>query len=405
MSKVWLNIIGMGEGQIDEISLPAKVILADAKYVLGAKRLLDRVPHNEGQRLVEWQTPYKAMVEQIIDLRGEDVVILASGDANWFGIGASLLSQFSPEEFNSFPAVSSLQLAAAKMHWAMQNIDCISLHGRAVDNLHYYVQPRNRILALTSNANTLVEVAALLKQRGYEKSILSVLENLGAKNERIVSFIAKEAAAQKIDGFYVLAIDCIADIDAPILPRIAGLLDDVFCSDGQLTKREVRAISLAKLAPFPNALLWDIGAGCGSVAIEFMRAARSAKAICFERDEKRISLIEKNKIALGVPALKIIAGDALANIKNQPTPDAVFLGGGVANEKLFEACYKALKIGGRMVVNAVTIEGEKALFERHEKLGGELVKIAISTLKQTENYRMFDPKKIITQWVIVKGQN
>jgi len=405
MSKAWLNIIGMSEGGIDEISSTAKAVLLKAKYVLGAKRLLNRVPHNQGQELVEWQTPYKAMIAQIAKLRGEDVVILASGDANWFGIGASLLSQFLPEEFNSIPTVSSLQLAAAKMHWAMQNIDCISLHGRVVENLHCYVLPRNRILALTSNANTLIEVAALLKQRGFSKSILSVLENLGAKNERIISFSVDEAAAQKIGDFYVLAIDCIADIDAPILSTIAGLPDDAFCSDGQLTKQEMRAISLAKLAPYPNALLWDIGAGCGSIAIEFMRAARGAKAICFERDEKRLMVIEKNKMALGVPTLKIVAGDAFEGIKNQPIPDAIFIGGDVSNHALFEACFGVLKIGGRMVANAVTIEGEKALFEWHEKLGGELVRVAISTLKQTENYRMFDPKKTIMQWLIVKGQN
>ncbi len=401
MSRIWLNIIGLNEGEITQKEI---ALLAKAKYVLGTKRLLEKLPEIKEQELIEWQKPFAKMQQQILALRGKPTIIVATGDANWFGISSSLSSFLSLDEYISYPALSSFQLAGAKMNWALQNIDCISLHGRKVENLHKYLAPKNRILALTSDQKTLIEVAQLLEKRGFAKSNLSVLENLGANNERVTSFVASEAKQQKIDDFYVLAIDCVADENAPLLPLIAGLPDESFIHDGQLTKREMRASSLAKLAPYPNAILWDIGAGSGSIGIEFMRAAHGAKAICFERDKQRISNIEKNSLALGVPSLIIIAGDALENIKNQPAPDAIFIGGDVANEELFQSCYKALKNGGRLVANAVTLEGEQALFARHEKLGGELVRIEISYVKSAGRYRLFEPKKPVTQYLLIKGE-
>ncbi len=404
MSKIWLKIIGLSEGGIDELSPKIRAQLASAEYLLGSKRLLEKLPEIKGQKLIEWQKPFAKMQQQILALRGKPTIIVATGDANWFGISSSLSSFLSPNEYISYPALSSFQLASAKMHWALQNIDCISLHGRKVENLHKYLAPKNRILALTSNTKTLIEVANLLEERGYQNSNLSVLENLGAESERIISFEANQASQQKIADFYLLAIDCVADKNAPLLPLVAGLPDESFIHDGQLTKREVRASTLAKLAPYPNALLWDIGAGSGSIGIEFMRLARGAKSICFEKDKTRLSNIEKNALALGVPSLEIIAGDALDNLKNKPAPDAIFIGGDVANDELFQSCYKALKIGGRLVANAVTLEGEQALFERHEKLGGELVRIEISHVKSAGRYRLFEPKRPVTQYLLIKGE-
>ncbi len=404
MSKIWLKIIGLNEGGIDEFAPKVRAQLADAEYILGSKRLLEKLPKIKGQQLIEWQKPFNRMREQVLSLRGKPTIIVATGDANWFGISSSLSSFLSPDEYITYPALSSFQLAAAKMHWALQNVTCISLHGRRAENLHKYLAPKNRILALTSNAKTLMEVANLLEGRGYKNSNLSVLENLGGESESIISFEANQASQQKTADFYVLAIECVADKNAPMLPLVAGLPDESFIHDGQLTKREVRACTLAKLAPYPNALLWDIGAGNGSISIEYMRAARGAKSICFERDKKRISNIEKNALALGVPSLEIVAGDALGNIKNQPAPDAIFIGGDVANDELFQSCYKALKTGGRLVANAVTLEGEQALFARHKNWGGELVRIEISHAKFVGHYRLFEPKRPVTQYLLIKGE-
>lgn len=232
--------------------------------------------------------------------------------------------------------------------------------------------------------------------------MLTVLENLGGEDERITQFTADEADAQNVGDFYTLAIDCVADNGAPLLPAMPGLPDSAFISDGQLTKREVRAATLAKLAPYPGALLWDVGAGSGSVAIEWMRAADRAEAICFERDARRIEMIEKNRMALGTPSLEIVSGSALENLADQPAPDAIFLGGGVADQPLFERCWQALKPGGRLVANAVTIASEQALYQRQETYGGELVRIAISVLGEIGPQRAMTPRRTVTQWLAIK---
>ncbi len=404
MSKIWLNIIGIKEGE-ERLSSKKLALIRQAKNIIGAKRLLEKLSLTKKQKIIEWNKPFAQMIEQIIKFRKEPTIILASGDPNWFGIGASLERFLPREEFAIHIAPSSFQLAASKLHWPMQNIDFISLHGRRIENLHKYLLPQNKILALTSDKNTLLDVALLLEQRGFENSNLFILENLGAKSENIISLKAHQAKKQKIGNFYVLGIECVSHEQAPLLPTLAGLDDSNFICDGQLTKREVRAVTIAKLAPFPNAILWDIGAGCGSIAIEFMRAARGAKAICFERNKKRIKMIEQNAKNLGTPNIEIIRGDALDNLHKFSPPDAIFIGGDVANNNLFEKSFMALKNGGRMVVNAVTIEGKKALFERYKNLGGELIEINIARAKQIGASDIFEPKITITQWFIIKGEN
>lgn len=399
--NVWLNIIGVTEGGIEALPPASRALVDSAETLVGPERLL---PDIEGtQNLIKWASPLSAMLEQIKSCRGSETVILATGDPNWFGIGATLGRYFDHQEFILHPAPSAFQLAAARLHWPLRNVTNLSLHGRPVENLHPHILPGNRLLALTSDGETLTGVSAILCARGYGQSVLTILENLGAENERISSHTADVAADQKVGDFYILAIDCVADVDAPLLPTIPGLPDDAFLSDGQLTKREVRAATLAKLAPTPGALLWDIGAGCGSVAIEWMRAVRDAEAICFERVEERLEMIAKNRTALGVPSLEILAGEAMESIDGQEPPEAIFLGGGVSDDALFEACWQALKPGGRLVANAVTIEGEQALYARHKTHGGELARLEISTLNNIGSYRAMRPRRAVTQWHVTKG--
>ena len=356
---------------------------------------------NTPQTLIPWQSPLSAMLDQVTALRGTPTVILATVDPIWFGIGATLAKHLDPAEFITHPHPSAFQLAAARLHWPLQNVATISLHGRAPENLHSHVLPGNRVLALTSDALTFDAVKTILIARGYGQSQLTILENLGGPDERIISGTATEANPPGGD-FYVLAIDCVADATAPLLPAIPGLPDDAFVSDGQLTKRDVRATTLARLAPFPDALLWDIGAGCGSVAIEWMRAARGARALAFERDPERVAMIGANALALGVPSLGIIAGGALENLAGQPTPDAIFIGGDVDNDALFDAAWTALKPGGRLVANAVTLAGEQALYARQQRFGGELMRIDVSVLDTIGAHRVMRPRMAVTQWMVRK---
>ncbi len=401
--KNWLDIIGVTQAGIAALGAKEKALLAAAKTVLGPTRFIDQLAEkNPGQNHMFWQPPFSSMIKQVLSLRGTPSVILASGDPNWFGIGASLARHLDPNEFTLHPALSAFQLAAARLHWPLQNIATISLHGRAVEALQRHIVPFRRILALTSGAQTLDAVAKILCARGYGHSRLTVLENLGGDNERIVSFLADGAAQHNIGEFYTLAIDCVADASAPLLPSVPGLPDDVFVNDGQLTKREVRAVTIARLAPFAGAMLWDVGAGSGSIAIEWMRSANNAKAICFENNQNRCDLIEQNRHKLGVPDLKIISGLAPAGFAGLASPDAIFIGGNVSSLELFEACYQALKPGGMIVANAVSIKGVAMLFEHHERLGGELVQIAISRLQNIGSLGAFKPRRTVTQFSHIK---
>ncbi len=401
--KCWLDIIGVGEGGPDALGAREAALLGRAENVLGPARFIERLPDdNPKQTLVVWRPPFSSMIEQVMAARTSSTVILASGEPNWFGIGSSVSAHLDADEFALHPAPSAFQLAAARLHWPLQNTATISLHGRAVELLHPHILPSNRILALTSGVKTLGGVAQILVTRRYGDSRLTVLENLGGANERLLSFSANEAAAQNIGDFFTLAIDCVAEANAPLLPSVPGLPDDAFASDGQLTKREVRAVTLARLAPFAGALLWDVGAGSGSIAIEWMRGGRGATAICFEKSQKRRALIAQNRLALGVPDLKIIPGSAPASFAGCPPPDAIFIGGNVNNPQLFAACYQALKPGGRLVANAVTLDGTATLFAQHKKLGGELVQIGVSHLENIGSLTGFKPRRPVTQFCHIK---
>ncbi len=393
--SAWLDIVGCGEGDLPRLP-PSEVIIGTARVI----RRLEAA--GATARLVEWRSPrLEAMIAQVEELRGTPTVLLASGDPLWFGIGATLGRHLAPQEYRVHPGPSSFQLAASRLRWPLQHVATLSLHARPAEVIIPNVTPGNRILALTTDAGTAPQVARLLAARGNGRSMLTVLEDLGGPSERVVSAEA-DKFAEAIGDFYVLAVDCVADEGAALLPPVPGLPDDAFVSDGQLTKREVRAATLAKLAPFPGALLWDVGAGCGSVAIEWMRAARDTQAIAFEREGERLQMIAVNAENLGTPGLHIEDGEAPGSFAGCPAPDAIFLGGSVGDDALFEACWSALKPGGRLVANAVTLDGERALLVRQATHGGELCRIDVASLDAIGEHRAFRPRMTVTQWLAVR---
>ncbi len=433
----WLNVIGVSEAGPEELPSTLRYLLVDAKAVLAPARFLEGLNDMRGsghiteqvsrqsfdavarallededeksgsnwqhsQDLIEWQPPLEEMLKQVVEFRGKPTVIIATGDPMWYGIGATLARHLSLDEFVVHPRPSAFQLAAAKLHWPLQNVATLSLHGRPVQHLHPHILPGARILALTTDGNTADLVIELLVDRGYGQSRLTILQDLGGPLEHVFANTAEELNTGAIGDFYVLGIDCVATPGAPLLPPLPGLPDTAFFSDGQLTKREVRAATVAKLAPYPGALLWDVGAGSGSIGIEWMRSARGAHAIAFEKSEQRVAMIGANAKALGTPTLQIEAGEAIDHVIDAPAPDAVFIGGGVDDETLFQACWQALKPEGRLVVNAVTLEGELALYKRHEHWGGELTRTEISVLDSIGDHRVMRPRMALTQWMIVK---
>jgi precorrin-6Y C5,15-methyltransferase (decarboxylating) len=397
----WLTIVGVNDDGLNGLAPGPRALIDAAEIVIGSQRILDHENLSDAETH-SWSAPFEDMLTQIESWRGKNVVILATGNPMHYGVGATLARHIPPEEITVIPAPSAFSLAAARLGWSVQNLEMLSLHGRPVSLLHPFVQPQAKLLALMGNGQTVHKAASLLRDRGYEESKLTVLEHMEGPNERIVRLTAQECLSQDFADFNTLAIECVAGTGAKLIPRTPGLPDDAFIHDGQLTKREVRAITLAALGPTPGALLWDVGAGCGSVAIEWMRATNGAQAIAFEQDEERIKLIAENSVALGVPGLKVVTGNVCKTVEGHDEPDAIFIGGAVTQIKVFKACWSALKPGGRLVANAVTLEGESTLIARHAAHGGELVRIDISHLAEIGSRRALRPRMAVTQWRVTK---
>jgi len=404
VSEPWLQVVGLGAAGIDGLDTVARARLDAAATVIGPPRAIESLA-SANRRVMPWQTPLAAMLEQIIALRGTPTLILATGDPSWFGIGATLSRHLPPDEFAITPSPSAFSLAAARLHWPLQQVACVSAHGRPVSGLVPHVQPGARILALTSDATTVAAIARLLVGMGFGASRLTVLNHMGGAEESRLEFTAENASGEGVGDYNTLAVECVADRNAALWPTVPGLPDEAFEHDGQLTKREVRAATLARLAPTPGARLWDVGAGCGSIGIEWMRAARGAKALAIERDAARRDIIARNAGALGAPDLEISDRPAPDGFDGYPPADAIFIGGDVGNQALFEACWRALTDGGRLVANAVTLDAEAALLARHAAHGGELVRIAVSRLDAIGTRPAFRPLMTVTQWAVTKGQS
>jgi precorrin-6B C5,15-methyltransferase / cobalt-precorrin-6B C5,C15-methyltransferase len=397
----WLSIIGMGEDGLEGLSPRARALLSDAEVIVGSRRLLALMGDSTAEQH-EWPQPFSAVIDRIMPLRGRRTVVLATGDPLNYGVARKLMEIVPFAEMEIVPQLSSFSLAAARMGWPLGDCDTITLHGRPAANIEAFIQPDVRLLALTADASTIAEVARRLVARGYGPSEITVLENMGGPRENSVRFRAEDFTECPFSDLNTLAIWCRPKADAALLPRVPGLPDDAFIHDGQLTKREVRAATLAALGPYPDALLWDVGAGCGSIAIEWMRAARGARSIAFEHDPERLRMIGENADRLGTPRLKVIAGEAPASLAGQEAPDAVFIGGGMGIPGVFETSWAALKSHGRMVANVVTLEGELHLVDLQEKHGGDLVRLDVSYLARIGPLRALKPRMAVLQWRAVK---
>lgn len=396
----WLAVIGIGEDGWSGLSEAAKALVAGAELIVGGARHLALIPASDGERLA-WKSPLAETLPFIAARRGQRVAVLASGDPLCYGVGALLARNFAPAEMIVLPRPSAFSLAAARLKWPLEDCVTLSLHGRPLDRLRLHLAAGARILALTADGAAPAQIAALLTASGWGQSSITVLEHLDSARERQISATAATWQEPRCADLNLVAIDCLAGADAKPLSRRAGLPDEAFRHDGQITKRAVRAATLALLAPLPGELLWDIGAGSGSIAIEWLRAEDRMTAIAIERDAAHAAMIAENAAALGVPDLKIIQSAAPAALVGLAPPDAVFIGGGVSDATIWDAAWPALKPGGRLVANAVTVKGEAELLRRHAALGGELLRIAVS---HAEGEGFWRPAMTITQLALRKPQ-
>ena len=396
-----LTVVGIGADGWPGLGGPARDALAGADVVFGGSRQLALLPESVTAERVAWPTPLLPALPGLLAAHSRRACcVLASGDPMFHGIGATLVRAVGAGSVRVLPHPSSVSLAAAALGWALADVDVLSLVTAPVAELHPLVHPGRRILVLSRDGSTPAQVAALLTARGYGESAVTVLSSLGAESEAILAGTAATWRESSVDPLNVVAVSCAGG--GPPVPLVPGLPDDRYESDGQLTKREVRAVTLAALGPQPGELLWDVGAGSGSIAIEWMRSHRACRAVAIESSQPRAARIAANAQALGVPALRVVEGRAPDVLAGLPTPAAVFIGGGLTRDGVVEACLSALPSGGRLVANAVTLESESVLAGLYAKLGGELTRIAVNRASPVGGFTGWRAMMPVTTWALVK---
>ncbi|AZO12310.1 MULTISPECIES: precorrin-6y C5,15-methyltransferase (decarboxylating) subunit CbiE [unclassified Mesorhizobium] len=402
LTSKWLTVVGLGEDGVAGLGDPAKQRIAQADVVFGGKRHLALVASLAKGEARPWPTPFDAEMRDVLALKGKNVCVLASGDPFFHGVGVTLARKVKPDEMLVLPSPSSLSLAASRLGWALQDVETISLHGRPIDLIRPLLHAGARILALTSDGDAPAAISRLLEENGFGPSRLTVLEAVGGPDETRRTARADAFDLKKINPLNVLALEIESTPDARILPLTVGLADHLFEHDGQITKREIRAITLSALAPRRGELLWDIGAGSGSVGIEWMLAHPSMRAIAVEADKERAARIHRNASHCGVPGLVVIEGSAPKAFFKLETPDAIFIGGGGSDAGVLEKAIKALRPGGRLVANAVTLELEALLLGQHTRRGGDLTRIALSRAAPVGSMQAWRPAMPVMQWSWVK---
>lgn len=402
MSGRWLSIIGIGEDGRAGLNSTAIGLLDAAQLIVGGRRHLDLVGTTRGEK-IEWEKPLEATATTILAWRGKPVVVLVSGDPFWFGAGATLARSIPVEEMLVVAAPSSFSLAAARLGWALQDVTALGLNMKGLAPLiRRHLHNGRRILALALNGDTPREVARLITASGFGESEIIVMEALGGHRERIRRVRARDFDLDGVDPLNIVGVDVIGGLDARPIPYMAGLPDSYFENDGQLTKREVRAVTLSSLRPGAGELLWDVGAGSGSIGIEWLLSHGANKAIGVERDEARAARAMRNAIALGVPHLEITIGPAPDALKDLPRPDAIFIGCGTAGGKIVAACWAALKPGGRIAANAVTLESELGLLAAYHAHGGSLTRLSVERAEPVGSRTTWRPALPVLQWVAEK---
>ena len=407
LSGAHVTVVGIGADGWPGLAPAAREALVRAGTVIGGPRQLDLLPPDCAAERVPWPSPLSPAVPGLLAAHaGRRVAVLASGDPMFFGIGRTLAGVVGAERLRVLPHPSSVSYACARLGWPVEETEVISLVGRPADALAAALHAGRRLLVLSAGAGTPAEVAALLRDRGFGPSRMTVLEQLGGERECRTDGTADDWPHPPGDPLNAIAVSCRPAPDTLRLSAVPGLPDAAYEHDGQLTKRQVRAATLAALAPAPGELLWDVGGGSGSIAVEWMRAHRSCRAVSVERDPVRAERIGRNAAALGVPGLCIVTGPAPGVLAELPAalspPDAVFIGGGLTAPGLLDACWAALRPGGRLVANTVTLESEALLAEHYRRRGGELVRLAVAQAVPVGGFTGWRQAMPVTQWSAVK---
>jgi precorrin-6B C5,15-methyltransferase / cobalt-precorrin-6B C5,C15-methyltransferase len=403
MVEKWLSIVGIGEDGLKGLNNTALSLINHAEIIVGGSRHFSMLPKEYLQEKLTWKSPINNSIQEILQHRGKSICVLASGDPMCYGIGSTILRHIDISEITIIPAPSTFSLICSRLGWSLTEVETLSLCGRPPSLLQSYIYSGAKLLILSEGKNTPSIVANILTKQRFGESKITVLERIGGTQERVIEGIAATWQKIEIAELNAIAVDCIPDVGVSGLSRLPGLPDNAYHHDGQLTKREVRAVTLSTLAPKPGELLWDIGAGCGSISIEWMRTHPRCRAIAIEQSPSRLQYIADNATALGTPNLQIINGKSPAALQDLPQPNAIFIGGGVTAEGLFDICWDKLQIGGRLVANVVTIEGEQKLFAWRDQVGGELIRVAIQRAEPIGKFWGWKAIAPVTQWIVTKN--
>ena len=392
-----ITVVGIGADGWSGLSETARTAVLSADEVIGSERQLALLPAAAAAGRA-WPSPITPLLDELVALEAGAICVLASGDPMLHGIGATLARRIPNGRLWVISHASAFALACARMGWPEAEVELVSAVARPADVVARVLQPGRRVVAYSTGADGAAGVARVLCDRGYGASGFVVMEQLGGGAEAVIASTAGEFGDRLVDPLHAIAITCARAPRVPLLPLVPGLPDAAYEHDGALTKRHIRAATLAALAPTPGGLLWDIGAGSGSIAIEWLRAERTARAVAVEPRTDRAERIARNAGHLGVPALEIVIGTAPAALAALEPPDAVFIGGGLTTPGVVEAAWQALGSGGRIAANAVTLEGEQALIAARALYGGELVRLEVSHAEPIGSFTAWRASLPIVQW-------
>lgn len=406
MDGGWLSIVGIGGDGLAGIGETARALIAQAEVLVGDRRSLDLIPEDDRLRLTLPQPP-AGVLPELAARRGTPVCILAPGDPLLHGIGSLVVNRFPRSELRIIPSPSAYALACARLGWPRDEIECLNFHGRDPEGINAYLYPKGRFLALTSDGTAARRMARAITERGFGPSRITVLEEMGSPKEQLITGTALNWSVDRTSDFNTIAIECVAGRDALILSRAPGLPDQAYRHEGWVMRREVRAMSLAALSPLPGQLLWDLGSGGGSIAIEWLRVAPRGRAVAVEPNAARADLIGKNAIAMGTPELVVVAETPMGCLgrlvdERGALPNAIFIAGGLTEPGLVEACWSYLAGRGRLVANAATVEDERVLLEHQGRLGGDLARLTVARAVVESGGTGWQAQAPITQWVAVK---
>ncbi len=403
-----VTVVGIGADGWDGLAEVSRRALMSAGVVVGYPRQLELLPDMVTAGRVQWPSPLRTSVVPLVTEHQEaGLCVLASGDPMWHGIGRTLAEELGAHRLHVLPHPSSVSLACARLGWAVEHTSVVSLVTGPVEQLLRHCHDGAHILVLSRDVTSPASVAEWLRLNGFGASRVSVLPSLTLSDPTVGGLARVRGTAQCWDGevsdpLNVVAVECHSDRTRPHIGLTPGLPDDLFDHDGQITKREVRALTLSALAPAPGELLWDVGGGSGSVAIEWLRAHPSCSAISVERNTERVGRIQQNATRLGVPELLVVAGRAPQALQGLPAPDAVFIGGGLGVDGLVEGCWNNLRPGGRLVANAVTLESQADLVSWRTRLGGELTQVQIAHADPLGRFTTWRPALPLVQWCVTK---